>query len=91
MINSTQSSIEIAGVRDGIVILKDGSYRLILKVIPSNFSLKSEQEQNSIIFQYQGFLNSLHFPVEIVIRSKKLDLAPYLKKIKKYHRKKAMN
>lgn len=81
MVFSTQQSIDIAGVKDGIVIMKDGSYRLILKVNAVNFSLKSEAEQNSLIFQYQGFLNSLHFPIEIVIRSKRLDLTPYLRSI----------
>jgi len=82
MVFSTQESIEIAGIRDGIVINKDGSYRLILNVAATNFALKSENEQNALIFQYQSFLNSLHFPVEIVIRSKRLDLTPYLAKIK---------
>lgn len=81
MVNSTQQFISIAGVKDGIIILKDGSYRLILQVASANFALKSEQEQNSVIMQYQSFLNSLHFPIEVVIRSKRLDLAPYIKKI----------
>jgi len=80
---STQQSIPIAGVKDGIMILKDGSYRMVLEVSAVNFALKSEQEQNSLIFQYQSFLNSLHFPVEIVIRSRRLDLNPYLDKINK--------
>jgi len=83
MAYSTQQSIPIAGVKNGIMILKDGSYRMILEVSAVNFALKSEQEQNSIIFQYQSFLNSLHFPIEIVIRSRRLDLNPYLEKIKK--------
>lgn len=78
---STQQFIDIAGIKEGIVILNNGSYRLILSTSAINFSLKSEQEQNSLIFQYQGFLNSLHFPIEIVIQSKKLDLNQYLKKI----------
>lgn len=78
---STQSNIPIAGIKDGIVILKDGQYRIILEIAAINFDLKSEQEQNSLIFQYQSFLNSLHFPVQITIQSKKLDLSPYLKKI----------
>jgi hypothetical protein len=82
MVYSTQGSIEIAGIKDGIVINKDGSYRLILLVAATNFALKSENEQNALIFQYQSFLNSLHFPIEIVIRSKRLDLTPYLAKIK---------
>lgn len=80
---STQQSIPIAGVKDGIIILKNGGYRMILEVAAINFSLKSEQEQNSLVFQYQSFLNSLHFPVEIVIRSKRLDLNPYLNKVRK--------
>lgn len=78
---STQDHIPIAGVRDGVIILKDGSYRLILSVSPINFSLKSEQEQNALIFKYQSFLNSLHFPIQIVVQSKKLDLTPYLQKM----------
>lgn len=78
---TTQQSIDIAGIKDGAVILKSGGYRLIMSVSTINFALKSEQEQNSLIFQYQSFLNSLHFPIEIVMRSKKLDLTPYLQKI----------
>ena len=79
---STQENVPIAGVKDGIIILKDGQYRLVLEVTAINFSLKSEEEQNSLVLQYQGFLNSIHFPVQIVIRSKRLDLAPYINKIK---------
>ena len=79
---STQQQIEIAGIKDGIVIMKDGTYRVILGVTATNFALKSEMEQNSLIMQYQSFLNSLHFPIEIAIRSKRLDLAPYLTKMK---------
>lgn len=78
---STQQFVEIAGIKDGIVITKGGSYRLILSATPVNFALKSEEEQNSIIFQYQSFLNSLHFPIQIVMRSQRLDLSPYLKRI----------
>lgn len=80
---STQQFIDIAGIKEGLVILNNGSYRLILSVSAINFSLKSEQEQNSLVFQYQSFLNSLHFPIQIVIQSKKLDLNQYLKKINK--------
>lgn len=78
---STQQAVNIAGIKDGIAILKDGGYRIVMSVSAVNFALKSEQEQNSLIFQYQSFLNSLHFPIEIVMRSKRLDLSPYLKKI----------
>ncbi len=78
---STQENVPIAGIKDGIVILKNGQYRLILSVGAINFDLKSEQEQNSLVFQYQSFLNSLHFPIQIAIQSKKLDLTPYLNTI----------
>jgi hypothetical protein len=80
---STQDHVPIAGVRDGIIIMKDGSFRLVLSISPINFSLKSEQEQNALIFKYQSFLNSLHFPIQITMQSKRLDLTPYLQKMKK--------
>jgi len=80
---TTQHNIPIAGMRDGIMVLNDGQYRIVMEVSATNFALKSEQEQNSLIFQYQSFLNSLHFPIEIVIQSKRLDLAPYVANIKK--------
>ncbi len=83
MVSSTQQAIEIAGIKDGIIVMKDGSYRLVFQVAATNFALKSEQEQNSIIFQYQSFLNSLHFPIQIVISSRRLDLTPYINKIEK--------
>ncbi|MEI8143327.1 MAG: hypothetical protein WCG48_01765 [Candidatus Berkelbacteria bacterium] len=79
---STQQQIEIAGIKNGVVIMKDLSYRIVLEVASINFNLKSEMEQNSIVFQYQGFLNALHFPIEIVVRSKRLDLTPYLNHLK---------
>jgi len=80
--SSTQQNIPIAGIKDGVVLTKDGGYRVILSVAALNYALKSEQEQNALIFQYQSFLNSLHFPIQIVMQSKRLDLAPYLRKIK---------
>jgi len=83
MTSSTQQAIDIAGIKDGVIVMKDGSYRLLLQVAATNFALKSEQEQNSIVFQYQSFLNSLHFPVEIVISSRRLDLSPYIAKLEK--------
>ncbi|MEI6478483.1 MAG: hypothetical protein WCO52_05865 [bacterium] len=74
----TQAHLPIAGIQDGVVLMNDGSVRAILKVEPINFDLKSETEQNGIIYSYQGFLNSLDFPIQIVIQSKKLDLERYL-------------
>lgn len=75
---TTQEHLNIAAIRDSIVILKNGEFRSIILVSAINFALKSTQEQNALIFQYQNFLNSLHFPIEIVIQSRQLDLSPYL-------------
>ena len=73
-----QINLPVAGIEEGVVILKDGSLAVVLKVLPINFDLKNEMEQNSIIAKYQGFLNSLDFPIQIVIKSQRLDLEPYL-------------
>lgn len=76
--SATQEFVPIKEVRDGIVLLKDGGLRAILLTSSINFALKSQDEQNSVIFQFQNFLNSLDFPVEIFIQSRKLDIRPYI-------------
>lgn len=81
--NSTQNTLQIAEVRDGIVIMNDGSYRSVVMVKSINFDLMSPQEQEAVEFSYQGFLNSLYFPVQIFIRSRKVDLRPYIEKLDK--------
>jgi len=79
---SCQQYIKIAEIKDNIVVLKDGSLRAVVKVNSVNFDLKSEQEQNGIIYSYQEFLNTLEFPIQISIKSKKLDIDSYLQKLK---------
>lgn len=79
---STQEILAFSEIRDNIVITKTGELRVILMVSSINFALKSEQEQTAIIFAYQNFLNSLEFPIQILIQSKRLDLFNYLKKLK---------
>lgn len=79
--NSTQQHLPLAGIQDGVVIMNDASVRAIIKVEPINFELKSENEQNGIIYGYQSFINSLEFPIQIVVQSKKLDLEQYLLKL----------
>jgi hypothetical protein len=79
--NSTQAHLPFVGVEDGIVIMPDGSYRAVLAVGATNFSLKSQQEQEAIIVTYQNFLNSLNYSIQIVMQSRTLDLEPYLKKL----------
>ncbi len=81
--NSTQNALQIAEVRDGIVIMNDGSFRSVVMVKSINFDLMSPQEREAVEFSYQGFLNSLYFPVQIFIRSEKVDLRPYIERLDK--------
>jgi type IV secretory pathway VirB4 component len=75
---STQDLVPIQEVRDGVVILKDGGLRGILLASSLNFSLKSDEERNAILFQFQDCLNSLDFPIQIFIESRRLDIRPYI-------------
>lgn len=75
---ATQEFVPIKEVRDGIVVLKDGSLKAIVLANSINLSLKSEDEQKATIYQFQSFLNTLDFPIQIVIQSKRLDIRPYL-------------
>ena len=75
---STQNHLMFTEIKDGIVVMRDGSLRMVVLASSLNFDLKSPQEQDSIEFAYQGFLNGLHFPVQIVIRSRRLDLDKYI-------------
>ena len=75
---ATQEFVPIQEVRDGIVVLKDGTMRGIVLTSSLNFSLKSDDERNAIILQFQDFLNSLDFPVQISIESRRLDIRPYI-------------
>ncbi len=75
---ATQEFVPIKEVREGTVVLKDGALRAILAVSSVNLALKSAEEQIAVIRQFQGFLNSLDFPVQIVVQSRRLDIRPYL-------------
>jgi len=81
--NSTQNVLQIAEIRDGIVIMNDGSFRSVVMAKSINFDLMSPQEQESVEFSYQGFLNSLYYPVQIFVRSQRVDLQPYVEKLDK--------
>ncbi len=76
--SATQEFVPIKEVRDGIVVLKDGGLRAILLCSSLNFSLKSDDERNAIMLQFQDMLNSLDFSMEIVVQSRKLDIRPYI-------------
>lgn len=75
---TTQEFVPIKEIRQGIVILKDDSLRAVVMASSLNFALKSADEQQSILMQFQNFLNSLDFSVQIFIQSRRLDIRPYI-------------
>lgn len=74
----TQSFVPIKEIRDSVVVMKSGEMRAVLLVSPINLGLKSEDEQKGSIQEFQSFLNSIEFPVEMVVSSRRLDIRPYL-------------
>ncbi len=80
---STQKYVDVEEVRDGVLILKNGSIRAVLLASSVNFDLKSGDEQDAIIMQYQSFLNSLDFPLQIIIHSRRFRVEPYLERLAK--------
>ncbi len=80
--NSTQRYLPFTQIRENIMIMKDNSARIVLRCSPINFLLKSTEEQDSIIISFQRFLNSLNFPIQIIVRSTKLDIDSYLANLK---------
>lgn len=79
---TTQDHLDIEDIQNDLVILKDGSVCLLLKTTAVNFGLLSETEQDATIYAYAGLLNSLTFPIQIVIKSQKKDISSYLRLIK---------
>lgn len=75
---SSRRQIAIKGVDDGVLILPGNQYRVVLQASSINFELKSEEEQDALVEMYQSFLNSLSFPVQIVIRVREMDVDRYL-------------
>lgn len=82
-VGSTQAYLKIAEIHDDTLVLKNGGLRAVLRTSSVNLNLKSEAEQNAVIYSYQNFLNTLEFPLQIVVRSKKLDLDNYIAELKK--------
>lgn len=78
---STQDHLPIEDIIDDIVLLKDGSCAALMKVSSVNFNLLSEPEQSALISAYGGILNSLNFPIQIVIQSTTKDVGSYLKRL----------
>ena len=74
----TQDFIPVKEIRDGIIVLEDGSLRALLLASAINISLKSPDEQQAVVLQFQGFLNSIEFPIQISVQSRRYDIKPYL-------------
>lgn len=79
---STQRHLPFSQIRENVILMKDSSARVVLKCSTINFLLKSTEEQDAIIMSFQRFLNSLDFPIQIMVRSSKLDIDGYLEKLK---------
>lgn len=76
---STQAHIPVSAIYDDVIVTQKGLFAQVVMVHSLNFGLKSEEEQNAIVAQYQSFLNSLAFPIQITMHSKQLDLTNYVK------------
>lgn len=83
---STQRYIDIAQIQDDVVVMKDGSLRSVILTASLNFALKSEQEQTATVNSYVQFLNSLKFPLQIVIQSRKLNIDNYLAELEQKYK-----
>lgn len=79
--NSTQSTLQLSELRDGMVIMIDGSFRAVVACKSINFDLMSDREREGVEYSYQNFLNSLNFPVQILVRSQRVDIGPYIDKL----------
>ncbi len=75
---ASQEFLPIDAIRDNIVLLKGGGARAVLMVSSLNFALKSEEEQDALVFQYENFLNALDFPLQLIVQSRHLNIRPYL-------------
>jgi len=73
-----QQKIDIKDIQEGVIILKDGNLRAVLMTTSTNFALKSTEEQDALVMKYQSMLNSLDFPIQILVTSRQLDISSYL-------------
>jgi len=87
MPGATQQILEIEQIREGVIVLKNKALRGVIMVSSLNFALKSEDEQNAIIYNFQNFLNSLDFSIEIVVQSRRLNITGYLAKLRELEEK----
>lgn len=79
--NTTQNSLLISEIRDGMAIMNDGSFRAVVACKSINFDLMSSREREGVEYSYQNFLNALYFPIQIFVRSQRVDIGPYLDRL----------
>ena len=79
--NSTQNSLQLSEVRDNMVIMIDGTFRAVISCKSINFDLMSDREREGVEYSYQNFLNSLNFPIQILVRSQRVDIGPYIERL----------
>jgi hypothetical protein len=79
--NSTQNSLLLSEIRDNMVIMADGTFRAVVACKSINFDLMSSAEREAVEYSYQNFLNSLNHPVQITVRSQRIDIGPYIDKL----------
>lgn len=79
--NSTQNSLLLSEVRDNMVIMSDGTFRAVVACKSINFDLMSNSEREGVEYSYQNFLNSLTHPIQILIRSQRVDIGPYIDRL----------
>ena len=80
-LNSTQNSLLLSEIRDNMVIMTDGSFRAVVACKSINFDLMSSREREGVEYSYQNFLNALTHPIQILIRSQRIDIAPYIDRL----------
>ena len=83
---STQSTLLISELRDNVVIMKDGSFRAVVACKSINFDLMSDVEREGVEYSYQNFLNSLKFTTQILVRSQRVDIGPYIERLSEIRR-----
>lgn len=79
--NSTQNSLLFSEMRENMIIMQDGSFRAVIECESINFDLMSAREREGVEYSYQNFLNSLYFPIQILIRSRRVDIGPYIDRL----------
>ena len=83
---ATQSTLLISELRDSLVIMKDGSFRAVVACKSINFDLMSNAEREGVEYSYQNFLNSLNFTIQILVRSQRVDIGPYIERLSEIRR-----